>query len=328
MKKGWKIFWIVIAVITTMGMAFCVIALCMGVDFRRLGREYSGSRLARIIDYWDGDSDDWDDDYDDWDDWDDMEDDWDEDFHDGDDEWDDADDQHHGSGEATVLPEYDFKDITEIRMSLGKCRVNIQPTSQDYIHIDTSRLYFPEYNMELKVEREGDVLNIETLRDGKIWDVIGAIKRHEVNGLAGVLNIYIPRSLQLTRAEIIFGGCDVAIDGMNADEVILKGGASDCEAKHITFGSLNAEVGAGDLELEGTVNGNISAKCGAGDMDFKLNGREKDYNYSLKCGVGDVEINDHDYGGLANVKKIDNHSDKTIDIVCGAGDVNIEFTTH
>jgi len=316
-KRGWKIFWIVIAVIVAIGMVFCAIALCMGVSFYNLRKDYFGSRLIRLIDDWDGDS------YNDWDD--EFDDDWEEDL---DDDWDDSDEQHHHSGETTALSENDFKNITELKMSIGRCKVIITPAAQDYIHIDTSKLYYQEYDMELKVEQEGNKLRIESLKEGKVWDVIGAIKHHETNGLAGTLTVYIPQDLTLALADLSFGGCDVKIRSLTADKATIRSGAADCELEQVNFGTLNAEVGAGDLDLTGTITGDITAKCGAGDLDFKLVGKESDYNYALKCGAGDLEINDHEYGGLAKVKNIDNNSSKTIYIVCGAGDVNLEFTTR
>lgn len=314
MKRGWKIFWIVIAVIVAIGMAFCVIALCMGVSFYDLRRDYVGSGVIRMIDDWDEDfSDDWDDD-------------WDDDWEDWEDDWEDSDDPSHHAGETTALSENDFKNVTELTMSVGRCKVNIAPAAQDYIHIDTSGLYYPEYDMELNVEQEGNKLRIESLKEGKVWDVIGAIKHHETNGLAGTLTVYIPQDLTLALADLSFGACDVKISSLTADKATIRSGAADCELEQVNFGTLNVEVGAGDLDLTGTITGDINAKCGAGDLDFKLIGKETDYNYALKCGAGDLEINDREYGGLARVKNIDNNSSKTIDIICGAGDVNLEFT--
>ncbi|XCP86294.1 DUF4097 family beta strand repeat-containing protein [Roseburia hominis] len=322
MKKGWKIFWIVIAVISVMGITFCGIALCMGVSFQDLNYRYSGSRLARLLERWH------DDDIDDLDDI--LENDWDNIYDEEwfDDDWTDSGHHHHGSGKTSTLSECDFKDITELKLSLGRCKVNVRTTDQNCIHIDTSKLYYPEYNMELSVKHEGNTLSIVTLKEGEVWDVITAIKNHETNGLAGTLDIYIPQNLHLTRAELELGGCDANFTGLTADEVTIQSGATDCDLENVIFGTLNAEVGAGDLDLSGTISGDITARCGAGDMDLKLTGKETDYNYSLKCGAGEIEINGHEYGGLASAKKIDHGSSKTIDIACGAGDVTIEFTHH
>ena len=105
----------------------------------------------------------------------------------------------------------------------------------------------------------------------------------------------------------------------------LKIGAADCDIRNADVDNLVAEVGAGDLEVEGTCNGDVDLKCGAGEMDLDLCGNEKDFNYSLKCGAGEIEIADQEYGGQAVAREIDHGSSKTVEIVCGAGDVSITF---
>ena len=41
--------------------------------------------------------------------------------------------------------------------------------------------------------------------------------------------------------------------------------------------------------------------------------------------VGDINIGNEEYSGLANARTVDNGGDKDMDIICGAGEVNIEF---
>lgn len=286
MKRGWKIFWIVIATIVVMGLIFCGAALVLGFRIHDLRKEYPNGIVL---------------------------------FGDDDMEWDDDPlENEYLNPEAAM--EYD--DITELEMILGGCDVELVQGTDEKLRVDTSKLTFGDTGVSIRMQTSGSRLKIYMEKGNQIWDVC---KIKNKNHGFGILYIEVPASVRMENITLHAGAANVMADGLYAKKMELKIGAADCDIRNADVDNLVAEVGAGDLEVEGTCNRDVDLKCGAGEMDLDLCGNEKDFNYSLKCGAGEIEIADQEYGGLAVAREIDNGSSKTVEIVCGAGDVSITF---
>ena len=206
-------------------------------------------------------------------------------------------------------------------MDVGLCDVEILPSTDDMVRVDATNCWFGS-DMSLVVKEDEGKLKIKTSRKRQILDVLSLIADDDVSG---DLKIYLPADLRLDTAKLTFGASDVEIQALSADEVILKVGAADCSIKCMNVGTMRTDVGAGSVEMEGIIQGDLNVKCGAGDVEACLQAKESDYNYSIKSGAGDISIGGRDYNGLASVRNIDNGSEQDIEIICGAGEVEIEF---
>lgn len=286
MKKGWKIFWIIIVLAVGLGIAFCGISLVMGVTLSQIREAFPyGTGVVEEI-LWENEEID---------------------------------------GSTEILTEgdvYEFQGITSLEMSVGMCDVEILPSEDDKVRVDTTE-YWHESNVGIAVDEKDGKLTIKTVKEGKILNVLSFIADGEEGG---ELRVYLPTDIRLDKAEMTFGAAEAEIKALTAKEAVLKTGAADCVINHMDVGSLQADVGAGSMELEGKLQGDLTVKCGAGDVEAELDGKEADYNYSIKSGAGDIMIGGKNYDGLASVKEIDNGSDWNIDIICGAGDVEIDFS--
>lgn len=278
MKKGWKIFWICIAILTGIGILCCTAAFCLGFSFSELKRNYpNGIGIIHNDDR--SDEDEWDD------------------------EWDEIKDTGEGK---------EFSDIKNLKIKADYCQLLIAKSKDDKIRVDDSRLK-KENKLKMETEDDGETLRIEL-------EMQSAEEKHQTIG------IYIPEDMTFDKVNIDVGAADMKMKDIQAKILSIKSGASNCSVENATVGQLKTETGAGDLDFYGTVNGNIDVKCGAGDVEFDLKGKEENYNYDLRGGTGSIEIGeDTEIDGLSGNRLIDNNTSDTIQIVNGAGNIEIDF---
>lgn len=212
----------------------------------------------------------------------------------------------------------EFSGIKNLSIHVDFCRVAIGVSEDDKIRIDSSEMN--DWNaVTTEVSENGDTLEIHSKEKKKYKKLLRMSE-------GGTLAVYVPRGYQFETVEMEYGAAEVRIGELNAKNFTIKSGASDCVVEYAALESMKAEVGAGDLDFYGTVSGNIDVKCGVGNIDLDLDGTEETYNYELNGGVGTIEIGDSmDFEGLNAERKIDNASDRTIYVVSGAGDVEIDF---
>lgn len=140
---------------------------------------------------------------------------------------------------------------------------------------------------------------------------------------------------------------DISVDiPLMAEKIDIKVNAGECqvESKLRALQEFKADVGAGEVDLSAveaakvTLNANVGeidasmitadeiyVDCGIGSIDAVFSGREQDYDYVISCGMGEVTIGDNDYASIGTSKKIDNSGDKTMEIDCNIGEVDISF---
>ena len=302
MKKGWKIFWIIVATIAMVGLTLGIVSSVMGFRISDFWAQYPNG----IVIFGDDDDDlDWDDTLD----------------GDNDSDWDDADeDEFQDSADAL-----EYENIKELEVSVGCCEVMIVPGEDEKVRIDTSDLNFGSTGVDIRTETNSDSLKVYMEKDHKIWDVYN-IK--EGNDGFGTLYIAVPASIKLEIISLNAGAAEIDAYGLRAKELKLQVGAAGCSVENFDVDTMNIEVGAGSLEMDGICNGDINLKCGVGEAELDLEGHHAEYNYHLKCGAGEVEIGKSKYSGMGISENINNGSDKTMDINCGMGSVSISFEHH
>lgn len=163
------------------------------------------------------------------------------------------------------------------------------------------------------------------------------------NGLE--VTVYLPENFQLEEGDLQLGVGEAIVNELNGQKISLDIGAGSFQGKSITAKeTLTLSVGAGNVDmeqikagetvvncgvgsvyLEGKIEGNVKANCGVGEIEFSIDGKEEDFNYQVASGIGDISINSSKYGTIANDRKIYNNGDKTFEIECGVGSIEINI---
>ena len=125
--------------------------------------------------------------------------------------------------------------------------------------------------------------------------------------------------------EIDLGAGQVVADRMQAEKMNVSVGAGEIILKEAQLKDVQAEVGAGNCEISGTITGNVDAACAMGNLNFVLTGKEAEFNYDIQCVTGNITVGDEEYSGLAQEQSIDNGAEKTMEVECAMGNVEILF---
>lgn len=213
-----------------------------------------------------------------------------------------------------------YSGVNNLEITTAGCNVYLNRTDENEIHVNTQNVDFGNSGITLDVVQEGDKLVVQTLMNGNLWKKITGDSKYY-----GDVYIYLPENIKLTTANIEFGAGELSIEKLHADELTMNIGAAECNVLEYKTKKAVINLGAGSIDMSGEFTDSLNLKCGAGEAEFDLPGTKHDYNYTLKCGIGEISIEDEEYGGLAAARSVDNGGSKDIDIICGAGDVSVEF---
>lgn len=117
---------------------------------------------------------------------------------------------------------------------------------------------------------------------------------------------------------------EILLSEVKADSFAASVGAGTVDIEDGVFETVNLECGVGTIEVEASITGDAQLECGMGTIDLELDGKAEDYNYVLNCGAGSIEIEGHDYTGLAKERRIENGASSTFKLNCGMGTICIE----
>lgn len=140
--------------------------------------------------------------------------------------------------------------------------------------------------------------------------------------------IYIPEGYRFRKVEVETLAGAFYADVLNADEADLELKAGEIQIRGGEIGFLDVECQAGRLECNALVTGSADVECQAGSVDISMAGSKDQYNYELECKTGSIELIDTEretYDSLWQKKYIDHRADKTVELDCAAGKINIHF---
>lgn len=111
----------------------------------------------------------------------------------------------------------------------------------------------------------------------------------------------------------------------NADVGITKVDLAlgDFSAENFESGFLRAKVNKGDIEVNGKLEGTTDIECDMGDVDLETSLSQKEYNYSLNVNLGNVTVNGTtiEFGSVSNYVEAEND----ITVNCELGAIDIDF---
>lgn len=219
-------------------------------------------------------------------------------------------------------------DVSSIKIVINGGEVSVREGYSDCIEICTD-----SYGLDYAVENGTLMIKEEKNR-------LIAVGGQEIV-------VYLPKNVRFDDLEMAIGGGELEADSLKARCLTLQVGAGEAYIENIDADSLDISVGAGNVTVErgrvskdaainvglgevyfcGYVEKNADLKCGMGELCFY--GEEMDpgaYDYDMKCGAGNISLNGNDYSGMGLKRCIDNGSEKAIEIDCGMGEVDIDFS--
>ena len=305
MKSGWKVFWIVCAVMAAVGIVMTVAGVALGGLRMLSNTDESGpvhewlQRFGRIVETEESAQN----------------------VRDGleeipdiiADSGDPDDGYAPGEPDGNMITAYDG--ITEISLDLSYLSVIVSPSDSDAVIVDTSQLS-PEIRGDIAVSQDGEELELETDGHRSLkWNTAAA----------EMLYISIPRGTHYKSISADVGAGMLEMEGILAEEISLDVGAGQIIAEGFYTDVLEADCGAGQVTLQGEVVQNADLNCDVGEVLFTLPGEMETYNYELSCSAGELIVGDEAYSGLRNQMKIDNSSSCLIEAECRIGRMEIMF---
>lgn len=296
MKKGWKIFWIIIGCIGGLGLILTIISILVGFSYRGTFQELSKPgqdflrKTSKHVEFID-------DDYED------------KDYEDDDYEDDDYEDDFSCSASSEKV--YEKIDSLTLHVDLGE--VSLLPSKDDNVHITSCKHVDPEL---LEITQNGTKLVVDLKTPSKKW------RSHHKHSR---LSIYLPKNTTLKTLDISIATGEIDVESLSVDHLNLYLSAGSCSLERLKAGVVSAKVDAGELEIEGSIEQDLTVDCSVGEVDVTLNDASTDYNYTVMCDAGSITIDETTYSGLASEKTYDNNSSKNIKLNCNLGQIELEF---
>lgn len=298
MKKGWKIFWIICAVLAAVGIFLTVAGTALGglamlrgdkdegiirAWADRLG-SWAGNEITVVTDVTG------------------------------------LVDKNYTPGELDGIEITSYSGIDGLDLELTGMTVCVMP-----------------YNEKLKEVYNGDIIvDISQCRDD-LKDQITVtqngselkVRMEEQRRLntqdIGVMYISVPRDLYFEKIIADAKAGLIELSEIKAGELDVNTDAGQIIVSNFSAKRVGAECGAGQITLEGEVTELADINCNVGEVVCILPGTEDAYDYELRCDVGRLWIDGESYNGIENKKKIDNGSGCRINVECSLGNVEIDF---
>ena len=228
---------------------------------------------------------------------------------------------------STIYPDTDAA-IKELNIKLGGCSFET--------HIsDTGEFYVKSSGMDkLQVYEEKGELHVKS------------VNTHiKLTSNFGKVILYVPEDYYYDKVKIELGAGEMTFDDLSAKEISMEVGAGVIRCEGISTQELEVSVGMGQIELSkmdvdkleaevgmgefvgsGIVNKSAKLECSMGNVELTLDGSSQDYNYKLEAAAGNVTIGRDSFSGLATDRRINNNADRTLEIECSMGNIDVKFT--
>lgn len=143
------------------------------------------------------------------------------------------------------------------------------------------------------------------------------------------LTIMLPRDAEFEAIYLEIGASKAEVSDLIAEEFTFVVGAGQAKLSNLTVGDFDIKVGAGEAVIKNLSVGDLEVEAGVGEVDIEIAGAETDYSYDIECGIGEVVVGNNAYGGIGGSKTVTNmDATKEMNIECGIGKVNIQFTCN
>ncbi|MFT4005426.1 MAG: hypothetical protein QM683_07215 [Lacrimispora sp.] len=117
----------------------------------------------------------------------------------------------------------------------------------------------------------------------------------------------------------------IMVNSLSSDEMDLETKVGAIKVIDGRAEELSILCSVGAVDFSGTATGDINAECRVGAIKMELDGKKEDYNYNTRCSLGAVRIGSESIAGLKDEKRVDNEADKTMDLECKTGAIEVDF---
>ena len=298
MKKGWKIFWIICAVLAAIGIFLAVagtalggLALLRDEQDENIVRDWMdrlGIRIRNEVTVTTDVSE--------------------------------LPDGEYTPGEINGRDITSYSGIDELDLELTGMSVCVLPYDEELgeiyagdIVVDTSQCRDDLKDM-ITVTQDGSELQVH-------MEDRGRLNTQD----SGIMYISVPRWIYFQKITADAKAGLIELLEIEARELEVKTDAGQIIVSAFSAERLDAECGVGQIILEGEVTGSAELDCNIGEVLCTLPGTADAYDYELKCAVGELMIDGELYNGIVNKKEIDNGSGCRVKAECDMGRVEINF---
>ena len=298
MKKGWKIFWIICAVLAAIGIFLAVagtalggLALLRDEQDEHIVRDWMdrlGIRIRNEVTVTTDVSE--------------------------------LPDGEYTPGEINGRDITSYSGIDELDLELTGMSVCVLPYDEELgeiyagdIVVDTSQCRDDLKDM-ITVTQDGSELQVH-------MEDRGRLNTQD----SGIMYISVPRWIYFQKITADAKAGLIELSEIEARELEVKTDAGQIIVSAFSAERLDAECGVGQIILEGEVTGSAELDCNIGEVLCTLPGTADAYDYELKCAVGELMIDGELYNGIVNKKEIDNGTDCRVKAECDMGRVEINF---
>lgn len=244
------------------------------------------------------------------------------------------------SSDAEEYYEFDNR-IDELDFELALCDLKIYFHDEDFITLEawntgnTFQCIQDEYTLHLEDDR--DRLLFQDSMDQALY-----------------LKLYLPKQT-LENVDFKIGAGNITLDQLASENMDIQCGAGEMTVKNLSGGNIDIQIGVGELKADmitaaesctiesGTGNitlnkydgTSLDLNCGLGDISVTAVGKQKHYDYELNCTAGEIRMNHHFHESEHHHEEeedpgchinMDNQADRNINMQCGLGDIELNFT--
>lgn len=218
--------------------------------------------------------------------------------------------------------------VNKLNIEAGGCAFYFEESEDSQFYVEA------EGTGKFQCFIKNDSLHVKTTRKVNSWDDYDECK----------IKLYIPADYNFEKVTVQLGAGYLEMDDITAAEMDLEVGAGKITADELQaekcdvevgmgeilisdmqVSKMNAEVGMGHLMLDGTILGNVDAECAMGAIEMELAGIEEQFNYSIEAAMGNITVDGTDYSGVGQDRTIKNGADKTMNLECAMGNIEVDF---
>ncbi len=218
--------------------------------------------------------------------------------------------------------------VKKLDVDAGGCAFHFEASADENFYIEASgsgKFQCFVKDDTLYVKASHTLNDLDDFEDFEITLYIPENYRFEYADIelgAGQLQVI---SFATDKMQMEVGAGQITIDYLETDDCNVEVGMGEILIYDMQVTKMNAKVGMGHLRMDGEILGNVSAECSMGAMEINLAGKEEDFNYTLEAAMGNVTIGGADYSGLTHDKTVKNSADKSMDIECAMGNIEVTF---
>lgn len=190
---------------------------------------------------------------------------------------------------------------------------------------------------------DADIMEVYYLNEGDSLNVLIQYKKKWKKGAQDV-TVYLPGgksygnfNLSLSAGEadienmsavyttINSSAGSISIDNLQSSSADVEINMGEISIDSITTDTLNTNISMGDFEIEGQINDSTKISCSMGNVTMTLKDGPGAYNYQWDINMADLYVEDCiDKSDFSNNGNKDNRAEKTINIECDMGSVEID----